>query len=262
MSETVARIRTNQSAHFYHRDGRPCFEVPYADPSKGMRKATLADARKLKLLPSPTTILKVLHKQGLVEWMIEQACLAVLTSPRNDGESLDDFVHRILKVEMEQDGEAKQAAELGTKIHAAIALELNGNPRCYPSELEAYVLPAVESINEIGLVVGVERVLIGERYCGTTDVICEKTSRMHPSLLHRTVVDTKTTKTLPTKDSWWEHQLQTAAYAKACGASRTANVYVSTSEPGKVAVFVQEDSEPAWQAFKHLLDYWYITNKL
>lgn len=256
MSETVARVRTNQSAHFYHKNGAPCFEVPYADPSKGMRKATLADARKLSLLPSPTTILKVLHKQGLVEWMIEQACLAVLTSPRNDGESLDDFVHRILKVEMEQDGEAKQAAELGTKIHAAISLELTHDPACYPSELEPYVKPAVEAIRKIGIPMYVEHVVIGDRYCGTMDVLCEEPDGAN------TVVDTKTTKTLPTKDSWWEHQLQTAAYAKACGAQRTANVYVSTTEPGKVAVFVQENIDTAWQAFKHLLDYWYLTNKL
>src|SRR5690348_4666760 len=174
MSETVARVRTNQSAHFYHKNGAPCFEVPYADPSKGMRKATLADARKLSLLPSPTTILKVLHKQGLVEWMIEQACLAVLTSPRNDGESLDAFVHRILKVEMEQDGEAKQAAELGTKIHAAISLELTHDPACYPSELEPYVKPAVEAIRKIGIPMYVEHVVIGEGYCGTMDVRCEE----------------------------------------------------------------------------------------
>lgn len=254
MSETVARVRTNQSAHFYHKNGAPCFEVPYADPSKGMRKATLADARKLSLLPSPTTILKVLHKQGLVEAMIEQACLAVLTEPRREGEYIDDLVRRVLSVEKQQELEWDKARELGTKIHAAISLELTHDPACYPSELEPYVKPAVEAIRKIGIPMYVEHVVIGDRYCGTMDVRCEEPDGV--------VIDTKTTKTLPTKDSWWEHQLQTAAYAKACGAHRTANVYVSTSEPGKVAVFVQENIETAWQAFKHLLDYWYLTNKL
>ncbi len=32
--------------HWYDADGKPAYEVPYADPSKGMRPTTLADAKK------------------------------------------------------------------------------------------------------------------------------------------------------------------------------------------------------------------------
>ena len=51
--------------HWYKQDGSPCYEVPYADPKKGMRSTTIRDARKLNLVPSVTTILQVMDKPGL-----------------------------------------------------------------------------------------------------------------------------------------------------------------------------------------------------
>lgn len=58
--------------HFYYRDeqglDQPLYEVPYKDPSKGMRSATLGDARKLNGLPSPNTIMGVLAKPGIQWW--------------------------------------------------------------------------------------------------------------------------------------------------------------------------------------------------
>jgi hypothetical protein len=58
--------------HYYYNDdagkAQPLYEVPYADPSKGMRSATLKDAKKLNGVPSPNTIMNVLAKPGLVRW--------------------------------------------------------------------------------------------------------------------------------------------------------------------------------------------------
>ena len=42
----------------------------------------------------------------------------------------------------------------------------------------------------------------------------------------------------------------------------TANLYVSTTEPGKVKVCIQQDWQRAWRAFKALVDYWYLANEL
>ena len=81
-----------------------------------MRKTTLADARKLGLVPSVTTILKVLAAPALESWKIEQACLALLTSPRQADERDDAFVKRILQTDRVQDQEAAAAAERGTEI--------------------------------------------------------------------------------------------------------------------------------------------------
>ena len=46
-----------ESSHWYWPDGRTCYEVERAD-GKGMRAATLRDARKLGLYPGVTGIIK------------------------------------------------------------------------------------------------------------------------------------------------------------------------------------------------------------
>jgi len=121
---TVANVKQSEASHFYLKDGTPFYEVPYKDPTKGMRKATLADARKVNALPSVTTILRILDKPALTRWLIEQAVLAVLTTPRLDGEVLDVFIERVLLVTKSRTKKRDAAAELGTKIHAAMELAL------------------------------------------------------------------------------------------------------------------------------------------
>ena len=145
---TAARPTSEQSCHWYFPDGRAAYEMPYADPRKGMRKTTLADARKLGLLPSVTTLMRVLHKQALVDWLIEQACLAVLTSPKLDGEALDAFVHRILHEEKVQDQEGQAARDRGTEMHAAIEAAFGGE--IVPMEIWPWVQPAFDAINQRG----------------------------------------------------------------------------------------------------------------
>ena len=71
---TAARVATLESSHWYDSaTGEPRHEIPKAK-GDGMRKPTIADARKLKLLPSVTSILKVIDKPALTTWKIEQAC--------------------------------------------------------------------------------------------------------------------------------------------------------------------------------------------
>ncbi len=51
----------SKSQHWYDRDGKAVFEVPKAKGG-GTRPTTIADARKLNLYPSVTTVLSVLAK--------------------------------------------------------------------------------------------------------------------------------------------------------------------------------------------------------
>ena len=81
--------------HLYNRNGKPCYEVPYADPKKGMRASTLADARKINLVPSVTTIFDVLNKPALIYWQQDRVLESALTMTRNEGESDQDFIARI-----------------------------------------------------------------------------------------------------------------------------------------------------------------------
>jgi ATP-dependent exoDNAse (exonuclease V) beta subunit len=252
---TIANVKQSEASHWYFPDGRSCYEVPYADPSKGMRPTTLRDAKKMGLIPSVTTILRVLDKPALTAWRIEQAVLAVLTTPKLADEPLDAFIKRVLTTDREQDAEASKARELGTSIHDALEQALGNWP--YEEAFAPYVLPVLDAIKPLGNVLATEKIMVGEGYAGRIDAILDGNEI--------TVVDFKTTKTLP-KSSWTEHQLQLAAYAKSLGNSgdkkiNTANIYISTVDAGKIVVCKNPDWQETFErGFKPILNYWQFAN--
>lgn len=256
---TAARVMNGSGAHWYQRDGKPMHFVERSD-GKGTRPATLRDAKKLGLLPSPTSILRVLRAPQLEAWLIEQAALAVLTAPRKPGEELDAFVKRVLQEERQQDEQAQKARDLGTQIHDAIEQCLNKRADC-PKELQPFVFPAVEEMQRFGTVLSTERVVVGDRCAGRLDAHFQ-----NPTTGQQTVVDVKTTSNPPQKGSWFEHRLQLSFYAKALPLAitdQTANVYISTKEPGIVVVDTHSDWPETYQrGFKPLLDFWYFQSGL
>lgn len=252
---TIAKPNTSESSHWYTKTGEAAYEVPYADPRKGMRKTTLSDARKLGLLPSVSGLLRVLHKQALVEWMIEQACLAVLTTPKLDGEELDAFVHRVLHVDKVQDQEGQAARDRGTDMHAALEDAFRG--KGVAPQVEPWILPAYRDIAKRGEVIGVERIVVGDGYAGKLDLALENNEIW--------LWDWKTTKKLP-KSAYPEHELQLSAYAAAWGNTgskriRTGNVYISTVEQGEFTVCEHGDWQQTYeQGFKPLVKLWQHLN--
>lgn len=265
---TVARPTLDSRAHYYYRSGLPCHTV-IAKGTGEPRPTNLKDARILDLLPSVTTILKVLRKPELESWIIEQACLAVLTSPQMEGESLDEFVFRVLHTDRHQDQEREAAADLGTRIHAGLADGLQG--RYYDPDLEPYIRPVLVhfATQEI---VACERVVVGNGYAGTLDLLTTHTEYCPPIGTtitlgdHRDLWDFKSCKKLPDK-SWPEHRLQLAAYAEALEQGPdgnmvcdTYNVYISTTEPGQFRVCKNPPWVKDWLAFEHLLAVWQWQN--
>lgn len=252
---TAARPRqAEQSSHWYTQDGQPCY-TQVAKSTGQPRPTTLADARKQNLLPSVTTILKLLHKQGLVDWLIEQACLAVLTTPRPVNESLDAFVNRVLNMDRVQDQEAQKARDLGTDIHAALEARFNN------TQLDETLLPWIQLVYEHVMslcptVLYTETVLVGDGYAGKTDFIglTETQSEL--------IIDFKSAKKLPEKCSWSEHRLQLSAYAAARQPETqahivTANCYISTVEKGKFCLHINPDwREDYERGFLPLVRHW------
>ena len=108
-------IRASESNHWYDKNGQPAYTVEAKDGTQ--RPTTLRDARKLGLVPSVTTILKVAAKPGLQAWMDKQLLMAALTLPRKPDESEDEYIDRIVQDSKEQ---GRRAAQHGTDIHAAI----------------------------------------------------------------------------------------------------------------------------------------------
>lgn len=255
---TAARTHGNDSSHWYFDDGRPCYEMEKKDGS-GMRPTTLADARKLNLLPSVTTILKVLAAPALQSWLIEQAVLAAMTTPRLAGEADDAFIQRVLHTERHQDQEAQKARDRGTEIHDGMEAMLQGKP--VSDDLLPWIEPAYLHLkSKIYCVLKTECVLVGEGYAGRTDLVSDTSPNTVGAFL---IADFKSTKKLPERGSWPEHRLQLAAYAAAAepnltaGSIRTANLYISTVERGKFAYY----ENPPWlpdynQGFEPLVRHW------
>lgn len=244
-------------SHFYCPiTGEPMHFVPKKDGS-GNRPTHVGDARKLGLVPGPSTVLKILDKPALTQWKVMQGVMAVLTAKRNDSEDLDSFVTRVLDVECQQEEEAQVARDLGTDIHSAIELCLNGQQFDYA--LTPYVAPVVDAVMKLGRVVSTEKILIGKGYGGKTDCIVENDEAV-------AVVDFKTCKTLPTKDAWPEAKMQCAAYLEALPSGNKRKfyvvIYISTTEPGKLAVFDCHDWQKDFQKFDLLLRYWYLANNV
>jgi hypothetical protein len=103
----------SESTHWYDKDGTPAYTVIGKNGKE--RPTDLRDARKLNLVPSVTTILKLIDKPGLTEWKINQAILSALTCPRLNDEPETAYLSRIKKDAQEQ---AKKAAERGVLIHS------------------------------------------------------------------------------------------------------------------------------------------------
>jgi hypothetical protein len=231
------------------------YEVPKKSGG-GMKKTTLREARELDLLPSVTTILRVLNKPNLNDWLNEQACLAVLTTPRPPEESLDAFVHRVLHVEMVQDEESKLAREKGTAIHDAIEVAVNGMD--VPPVFKPFVDAAIKEIAPLGSMAFSEKIIVGDGYAGRCDYGAE-TDR------HIAVLDFKTAKNIP-KEPYPEHKMQVAAYCKGLGNSADKHVvggllYISTSNPGEVRLCLMDNWERDYEeGFKKAMELWQYLN--
>jgi hypothetical protein len=241
-----------ESGHWYTRDGEPAYTVKSA---KGETRSTnLRDARKLNLVPSVTTILGVAAKPSLEIWKQNQVLLAALTLPRQEGESEQDWINRIIEDSKEQ---GKKAAEFGTQIHAEIQAHFEGRP--YNPEFKAYVEGAVSAISG---------------HFNDWEWIAEKSfahelgfgGKCDLHVPERFVVDIKTKDFGPDDkvSGFDEHLLQLSAYrvGLGCQRARCANVFVSRDHPGLVQVIEwdQGDLDRGWQMFLRLLEFWQIKN--
>ena len=239
----------SEAGHWYDKDGKPCYEVPYADPSKGTRPATLGDAKKLGLYPGATTIIREAAKPGLERWKQEQILLAALTLPKIEGEAEQDYIARIIRDSQEQ---GKQAAAKGTEIHAAIEADQT------TGEYSDFVLAAIAQLAD----------------WMPQAVWTAEQSFSHPLGFggkvddHTTdaLVDYKSTdKPLEGLKLWDEHAQQLAAYREGLGypTARCAIVYVSRLKPeARLIEIPEKDLQRGWDMFQALLSYFYARTGL
>lgn len=239
--------RPSESMHWYALDGSPAYEVEAV--KGGMRPTTLRDARKMKLVPSVTSIIRSAAAPGLERWKQEQVLLAALTLARKPDEAESSYIARIIQDSQEQ---GRRAAQRGTAIHASVQGHYEGKP---PSEEHwEYVRAAAAKVEET---------------YGKQDWLAEK-SFSHPLGfggkvdLHCpiAVIDFKSKEF--TDDSkklaWDEHRMQLAACRVGLGIpqAKCGNVFVSVSKPGLALCHEWSEDELAegWTMFSSLLRYW------
>lgn len=242
-------------SHWYSTTGEPCHQVKKAK-GDGDRNTTIADARKLGLLPSVTNILSVIAKPGLDKWKLRQVAAAAYTQPPQGEETVDYFTDRVIEAAFAQ---VVQAADLGSRIHDALEKLLEGEG--VEDEMLPYVQPAMDWKREKGLTFTEREVVLcnlDEGYAGRCDVIG------HGRKGRPVILDYKTRKSDPGKPMTpYDGQgMQLAAYAvakwgeQALPSVTAANVFISTTEPGRMEVCKHSDLLGEWEAFRAACVLW------
>lgn len=249
-----------ESQHWYDRDGRPVYEIPRAK-GDGMRPATLADARKLGLVPGYSKIEKVAAKPGLEKWKLRNLLEASLTLPKIEGETVDEYAERVIT---DADSTSLKARERGTACHTAIEMSLRGETPA--PEWEQHVLRVKATLSQLSI----EWRGDSEKtfahplgYGGKCDL---NWNTLHGSL-HRGLLDFKTKERIdPKKLGYDENIMQLAAYAMGIFGHlhvRALNVFIGVEDMQVVPLeYTYEQLERQWRRFQHLLEIWYIDTGL
>jgi hypothetical protein len=245
----------SSGSHWYALDGSPCHFMPKKDGT-GDRNTTLADARKLGLFPSVTNVLGVVAKPGLDKWKLQQVALAAFRFPPDGKESPEYFTDRIIESAFDQ---VAEAADLGSQIHDALEKILEGMP--VEEEMLPYVQPTIEWKRQKGITFEHREIALVNQthgYAGRCDVI-GKGKKGQPLIL-----DYKTRKTKPGEPCTpYDGQgAQLAAYAAAYWGTamlpevHAANVFISTTEPGRVEVCPHKNLVAEWEFFDACCAIW------
>jgi hypothetical protein len=126
--------------------------------------------------------------------------------------------------------------------------------------MEAYVAPVKKwvSENKIKFIKHELRLvnpIVG--YAGTTDALIEKDGVLH-------ILDYKSRKTKPDMKitPWSKEPMQISAYAQIAEARRGVNLYISTTEPGRIgeAWYDETTIDKEFEAFKCVCKLWQHMN--
>jgi hypothetical protein len=252
----IVKEKIAESGHWYTKQGTPAYTTI---GKTGERPTTLRDAKKDGLIPSTTTIINVLDKQGLTNWKMQQVLLSALTLPREPQESEQEWLVRVMKDSRET---GYQAANRGTQIHGIIQ---NWFEQIYMPERPNY-LDAIDSTLKSAFG---EQAWLCEKsfahhlgYGGRVDLMSKPINGKGTGF----VVDFKTKDTdLDKVDVYFEHELQLASYREGLNLpnARCAIVFVNgTTNQVKLVEIEESQLQKSWDCFQHLLRVYQIKNNL
>ena len=256
----AAAKATSDSSHWYGYDNGQW--LPLYTPEKNY---TLREARKDQsagkvVVPSVTTIFKVLAKPSLDKWKMEQVAKAAMADPRDQstGISDDEWIDSIIET---ASNASKCAMDLGTRIHAGIESAISGGE--WDADLDVYVRPVLAKRAELGIKESVQEQCVGSTkygYAGRGDDRSDSTM---------TFRDYKSRRSKGKKVPVYETDFaQLAAYSFATWGNDffkrgSAEVWgISTSEPGLLTVTTKTGPELVadFQCFLALNTVWQHMN--
>lgn len=251
----LTKGKQTPASHWYTREGQPAHAQPKAGGA-GERPTTITDARRLGLVPSVTTILSIIGKPQLEKWKVTQGILAAGKNPRQEAESEEYWVQRVYDSAFQQ---VEDAAEKGSAIHAALDAAMAGEP--VPEDVRVHVQPVLDWMSATGIEVAERETLVvnlADGYAGRADVFFRFGKRGIG------ILDYKTRKTkVGERVTPYDGQgMQLAAYAaafygvEALPRVLAANVYISTTEPGRMEVCKHEDLPALYEAFRNACALW------
>jgi hypothetical protein len=254
--------RSGEPSHWYHPDGRPCYTQP-----NGV-KTTLRHARKLGLLPSVTTCMRLLSRPAVEDWRVGQAIRVALTKGASvSSDNLDEHAARVAEL---LDRDANQASEFGSEIHEAIEYcNTHGKiaPEMSPLGKHTLFLKFYQDwfSSMIDQVLERETVLVNQAYgyAGRVDLIA----------IHRVyglcIIDFKTQAIrnpgVPVVYDEWAFQL--AAYSRAYRVEephpRCLSVIIDSTRPTVPVEHCWDpgDIEHGWTVFSNLITLWQSIKK-
>ena len=243
-----------ESGHWYDREGNPRYTIIGKNGKE--RNTTVRDARIHSLVPSVTTVNRGAAAPGLERYKVRQAIMSALTLARQEGESDESYIARIVRDSEEQ---AKKARDKGTEIHGAIEKMYREG---FLNAEHPHFEPAMQAQRAVEKWAGWEPVWNAERSFASPLGYGGKLDLSAPGY----VCDFKTTdKPLADLKTWPDHRRQLAAYRMGLDmpSARCAICYVSSVNPeARLIELPEEELQQGWAEFKALLALWYSSNKM
>ena len=233
------------AGHWYDKDGNPMYTILGANGKE--RDTDLRDARKLGLVPSVTTILKVAAAPALDIWKQQQLLKAVAEVPRLDEEPEKEWFSRIIKTSKEA---GDKHMDRGTSMHNEIEDYFNKRQREYPDFAKETYFAVVKEFGSQNWVT--EKSFAFDGFGGKVDLHCEDI-----------VIDFKTKEVVDEKTDVYDEQLmQLAAYRIGLELpdALCANVFVDLQGNVKIIKHEESDIQKAWLMFSHLLAFYRVKN--
>jgi len=229
-------VTVESSGHWYDAEGRSAHVILGKNGNE--RNTTVADARKLGLYPSVTSILGIMDKPQLTNWKIEQAIMSSLTLPKEENETLEEYAKRIVKDSRES---TKKAAEHGSRMHECMEDILLGRPVSRDEILAPYIKTFSEwAEKNVEKTYWCEKALVGAGYAGRCDAYVKLKD------VGDAIIDLKNRKVNPRYEPFFETDIaQLWAYRSASENPKCAcvSVVLASNDATKLTTKVWDEDE-------------------